>query len=69
MKNPCEECLVSPCCSRICEQKQVYTHYIILQLTVILDEGKRFLKPESYDKIMKLCEENMNQTHKIYGVP
>jgi hypothetical protein len=28
MPDPCDECLLKPCCTEICERKQLYTNYI-----------------------------------------
>ena len=75
MVNPCIECLVSICCSKICIDKLNYTDHIIKNLTRFydrwLDEEKQISNlpthlMEEMKRLVNICEQNMKETNNIF---
>jgi len=74
--NPCDKCLVTPCCSKICESKDEYTDEITSFLCrlgqhVFKKNGKRRrwgaskLLNTRYDETVVLCNRNQYQYNQI----
>ncbi|MCK5611681.1 hypothetical protein KAR91_57955 [Candidatus Pacearchaeota archaeon] len=77
MKNPCNECLVKPACSKICDEKDTYREYIVKRLIAVCKHiyeengNKRKHIPTSailqQQKWIHLCEEDSKDNDKIMG--
>jgi hypothetical protein len=38
MKNPCSNCIIKSCCTKICKAKETYTEKVLVQLSVFCNE-------------------------------
>lgn len=80
--NPCNECLVQPCCTDICDSKYTYTNNILEKLyyagqkiyhetnkTKIVNPNKK--DEEIWEQLITLCRINKNEidsiTHHRWG--
>ena len=84
IKNPCDNCMVKPCCSSICYDKEFYTEEIILELTrateKVSDSKCTTVYPDhrittinrNYSKLRsywsKICELNRKEINKILRI-
>ena len=75
MKNPCDNCLLKPCCSCMCNNKDEYTEFLINALTDIShlmydEKGNKvntgILVKLEHERILKLAQQNADEKDKIF---
>jgi uncharacterized protein (UPF0335 family) len=70
MKNPCDECLIKPCCSDRCDKKHSYTEFLSNELQdiykLMYNDGPNKEVRQRYLKIRKLCDRNTNENNIIF---
>lgn len=78
--NPCNDCLVKACCTKLCESKLKYTDILITHLTYFIDKytiqkrGMRYpstkrvptYQQKEWDRVRKLCQSNQEETFTIH---
>jgi hypothetical protein len=77
MENPCNICLVTPCCTSVCKEKYRYTDFIVNELTnvgyKVYDERGGFKKNISprftnlWAKWTTICEKNKIELETIHN--
>ena len=76
MENPCNTCLISVCCTDLCEDKRLYTEEILdifyrfcnLHIYDEKSERKANIPKDiqiEYDKLVKECEKNTREVKTI----
>ena len=38
MKNPCNNCIIKACCTKLCKEKETYTEQVLVQLSLFCKE-------------------------------
>jgi len=75
--NPCNICLVKPCCTDVCKDKENYTEEIVdflcrLGQHVYKENGKKRrnlskLMTSAYNEAVQVCDINHTETNKIFN--
>ena len=75
--NPCELCLVKPCCTELCDKKSEYTEEAIsflcrLAKNIYKKNGKKRINiskllTSSYNEAVEVCDANNKETNMIFN--
>ena len=77
MENPCDKCVVNPCCTQLCENKRKYTEELHRELEFLapelfMEDGyrkenvpKQILKEKN--QVVRLLKKNGEELRQIWG--